>query len=228
MGELLAFSPFSLLLSPQFQLHSSKHGYFPIVRNPASQAVTSPMCFLSTRPTSFPITYSEPKQHAWKTRAAIASDSKVPTIFTVDSAGEGIDILPDSGGSSDNLGEGGGGGGGGGNGDNNDNTKGGSDGNEDQSGGSEEEGKSMSQILTLAYSLFFGIGGSMGYVKDVGVLVVLLGYVGSILPTNPILASSIGLGLSATLLGVMGSRFKKSGKIFPDDGILIFFSVELN
>ncbi|KAK7841708.1 protein fatty acid export 2 [Quercus suber] len=48
-----------------------------------------------------------------------------------------------------------------------------------------------------------------------GISASLLYYVYSQLPVRPVLASSVGLGISAALLGVMGARFKKSGKIFP-------------
>lgn len=81
----------------------------------------------------------------------------------------------------------------------------------------------MSQKLTLGYAALVGVGGLMGYLKSGsqksllagGVSASLLYYVYTQLPTKPVLASSIGLGLSAALLGVMGSRFKKSGKVFP-------------
>ncbi|XP_057821148.1 protein FATTY ACID EXPORT 2, chloroplastic [Cryptomeria japonica] len=63
----------------------------------------------------------------------------------------------------------------------------------------------------------------MGYVKSGsskslisgGLSALVLYFVHTQLPTNPVLASSVGLGISAALLFVMGSRFKKSGKIFP-------------
>lgn len=82
---------------------------------------------------------------------------------------------------------------------------------------------SMSQKLTLGYAALVGVGGVMGYMKSGsqkslaagGLSAAGLYYVYTQLPTNPVLASSIGLGISAALLGVMGSRFKKSGKIFP-------------
>lgn len=159
-------------------------------------------------------------QCSWRTVAGVVSDSKVPTTFTVDSAGQGIDILPDSGGSDDNIG---GAGGGGGN-DGNNGGESGSGGSEDQSGGHEKKGgMSMSQKLTLGYAALVGIGGAMGYVKGGSQKSVIAGglsasvlyYVYTILPSNPVLASSVGLALSAALLGVMGSRFKRSGKIFP-------------
>ncbi|KAL5572265.1 hypothetical protein UlMin_021862 [Ulmus minor] len=82
---------------------------------------------------------------------------------------------------------------------------------------------SMSQKLTLGYAALVGVGGLMGYLKSGsqksllagGISASILYYVYTQLPTNPTFASSLGLGISAALLGVMGSRFKKSGKIFP-------------
>ncbi|GMY36534.1 protein FATTY ACID EXPORT 2, chloroplastic-like [Fagus crenata] len=150
------------------------------------------------------------------TAGAVSSDPlKSSTVLTFDS------IQPDmstGGGDGDGFGDNGGGGGGGGG----DNNKG------DDEGGSDENSKktasmSMSQKLTLAYAALVGVGGVMGYLKSgsqksllAGALSAsLLCYVYAQLPARPILASSVGLGLSAALLGVMGSRFKKSGKIFP-------------
>lgn len=168
-------------------------------------------------------------QCSWRTVAGVVSDSKVPTTFTVDSAGQGIDILPDSGGSDDNIGGAGGSGGGGGNDGNN-------GGSEDQSGGHEKKGGlSMSQKLTLGYAALVGIGGAMGYLKGGsqksliagGLSASVLYYVYTILPSNPVLASSVGLALSAALLGVMGSRFKRSGKIFPA-GVVSFASLVMS
>lgn len=171
-------------------------------------------------------------QCSWRTVAGVVSDSKVPTTFTVDSAGQGIDILPDSGGSDDNIG---GAGGGGGN-DGNNGGESGSGGSEDQSGGHEKKGgMSMSQKLTLGYAALVGIGGAMGYVKGGSQKSVIAGglsasvlyYVYTILPSNPVLASTVGLALSAALLGVMGSRFKRSGKIFPA-GVVSFASLVMS
>lgn len=174
-------------------------------------------------------------QCSWRTVAGVVSDSKVPTTFTVDSAGQGIDILPDSGGSDDNIGGAGGSGGGGGN-DGNNGGESGSGGSEDQSGGHEKKrGLSMSQKLTLGYAALVGIGGAMGYLKGGsqksliagGLSASVLYYVYTILPSNPVLASSVGLALSAALLGVMGSRFKRSGKIFPA-GVVSFASLVMS
>ncbi|KAH0455841.1 hypothetical protein IEQ34_015873 [Dendrobium chrysotoxum] len=84
-------------------------------------------------------------------------------------------------------------------------------------------GMSMSQKLTLGYAAVVGVGGVMGYMKSGsqkslaagGGSALLLYYVYTQLPVKPAFASSLGLGLSAALLAVMGSRFKRSGKIFP-------------
>lgn len=174
-------------------------------------------------------------QCSWRTVAGVVSDSQVPTTFAVDSAGQGIDILPDSGGSDDNIGGAGGSGGGGGN-DGNNGGESGSGGSEDQSGGHEKKGGlSMSQKLTLGYAALVGIGGAMGYLKGGSQKSVIAGglsasvlyYVYTILPSNPVLASSVGLALSAALLGVMGSRFKRSGKIFPA-GVVSFASLVMS
>ncbi|XP_022968186.1 protein FATTY ACID EXPORT 2, chloroplastic-like [Cucurbita maxima] len=146
-------------------------------------------------------------------------------IRATDSKNEDIDIYPDTtgGDSSDKgiHGDGGGGSGGG---------KGGRGDNEGNSGEEEESntnsGKkalSMSQKLTLGYAALVGVGGLMGYLKGGsqksllagGVSATLLLGVCKLLPSNPVLASALGLGLSASLLVVMGSRFKNSGKIFP-------------
>ncbi|KAF8762772.1 hypothetical protein HU200_009079 [Digitaria exilis] len=85
------------------------------------------------------------------------------------------------------------------------------------------QGLSMSQKLTLAYAALVGAGGVMGYMKSGsqkslaagGISALVLYFVHTQLPVRPVFASSIGLGISAALLSVMGSRFKKSGKIFP-------------
>ncbi|XP_022016027.1 protein FATTY ACID EXPORT 2, chloroplastic isoform X2 [Helianthus annuus] len=82
---------------------------------------------------------------------------------------------------------------------------------------------SMSQKLTLGYAALVGLGGLMGYLKSGsqksllsgGISAALLYYVYTQLPVNPVFASCVGFGLSAALLGVMGTRFKKSGKVFP-------------
>ncbi|KAF2304243.1 hypothetical protein GH714_028831 [Hevea brasiliensis] len=82
---------------------------------------------------------------------------------------------------------------------------------------------SMSQKLSLGYAALVGMGGLMGYLKSGsqksllagGLSASILYYVHTQLPTNPVYASSIGLGVSSILMGVMGSRFLRSKKIFP-------------
>ncbi|URD92622.1 Transmembrane proteins 14C [Musa troglodytarum] len=82
---------------------------------------------------------------------------------------------------------------------------------------------STSQLLTLGYAALLGAGGVMGFVKGGsqkslvagGVSAALLCHVYTQLPERPLYASSLGLGTSVTLLTVMGSRYKKSGKVFP-------------
>ncbi|KAJ7564125.1 hypothetical protein O6H91_02G003300 [Diphasiastrum complanatum] len=90
---------------------------------------------------------------------------------------------------------------------------------------------SMSQKLTLAYAGLVGVGGLIGYLKSgstkslvsgVGSAAALF-YVHTQLPYHPQFASSIGFGISALLLVVMGSRFRNSGKFFPA-GIVTLFS----
>ncbi|XP_057793737.1 protein FATTY ACID EXPORT 2, chloroplastic-like [Salvia miltiorrhiza] len=233
MGELLAFSQSSLLLSPRSPLCFSRQHHLLTGCSLSSLSIIPPVTYLSKRLTTFPTSRGGQNQCSWKTVAGVISDSKVPTTFTVDSAGEGIDILPDSGGSDDNIGGGGGngGGGGGGGGDNGNNGDGG---NEDQSH-EKKGGMSMSQKLTLGYAALVGIGGAMGYLKGGsqksliagGVSASLLLYVYTALPSNPVLASSVGLLLSASLLGVMGSRFMRSRKIFPT-GVVSFVSLVMS
>lgn len=157
------------------------------------------------------------QRHCVLSSGAVSSDPlQASTVFTVDS------IQPDIGGGGDRGGfgdKGGGGGGGGGDGDNN--NKGDDEGEEQNS--KKMGSMSMSQKLTLGYAALVGVGGVMGYLKSGsqksllagGISASLLYYVYSQLPVRPVLASSIGLGISAALLGVMGARFKKSGKIFP-------------
>lgn len=77
------------------------------------------MRFCSTRLITIPTIYAQQKQFSRQMRVHV-SDSKMRTTFTVDSAEEGIDVLPGSGGSDDDFGgpKGNGGGGGGNNGGN--------------------------------------------------------------------------------------------------------------
>ncbi|CAA2966657.1 FATTY ACID EXPORT 2, chloroplastic-like [Olea europaea subsp. europaea] len=132
---------------------------------------------------------------------------KTPTTFTVDSAEEGIDVLPDSGGSDDVLGspKGNGGAGGSNNGGNDDKGSKGSGKIDDHNKGSDKKAKAllMSQKLTLGYATLVGVGGIIGYLKNGsqksliagGGSVLLLYCVYTMLPTNPVLASSLGFGI---------------------------------
>ncbi|XP_062226967.1 protein FATTY ACID EXPORT 7-like [Phragmites australis] len=123
------------------------------------------------------------------------------------------------GGGGSEGGEGAGGGGGG----DSDPRGGGQEGGGEEEGDKMGEGLSMSQKLTLAYAALVGAGGIMGYMKSGsqkslaagGISALVLYFVHTQLPVRPVFASSIGLGISGALLSVMGSRFKKSGKIFP-------------
>ncbi|CAB4318405.1 unnamed protein product [Prunus armeniaca] len=160
-------------------------------------------------------------RHASIQKLGVVSDTKSSTIFTVDSGIKDIGIEPATGGGGGGGDFGGrGGGGGGGGGDNSDDKGEGEEGPEEKR---EKKGMSMSQKLTLGYAALVGVGGLMGFLKSGsqksllagGLSAALLVYVSTELPVRPVFASSIGLGLSAALLGVMGSRFKKSGKVFP-------------
>lgn len=136
-----------------------------------------------------------------------------------------VDQLEEDGGGDENSGARRGGGNGGD--DNN------GDGNADSSDSNDNNKKlSVSQKLTLAYAVLVGVGGAIGYAKSKSVKSLISGavstavlyYVYTQLPTNPVFASSMGLGISALLLGVMGARFKKSGKLFPA-GVVSFVSL---
>ncbi|XP_038991493.1 protein FATTY ACID EXPORT 7-like, partial [Hibiscus syriacus] len=143
--------------------------------------------------------------------------SKAPTIVTNTFGSEkgGIDIEIDTGnGGGDKFDDRSGGG---------DDSGSKGEGEFSDDGGNRKMALSMSQKWTLGYSPLVGVGGAMGYMKSGsqkslaagGLSAAVLYYVYTQLPTNPVFASSIGLGISAALLGVMGSRFKRSGKVFP-------------
>ncbi|GAB2267049.1 Protein FATTY ACID EXPORT 7 [Dionaea muscipula] len=82
---------------------------------------------------------------------------------------------------------------------------------------------STSQKLTLGYAALVGVGGVTGYLKRGSHMSLVAGglsasalyYVYAELPNRPGFASSLGLGVSATLLVAMGSRYLSSRKIFP-------------
>uniref|UniRef100_A0A7N0VEI9 Uncharacterized protein n=1 Tax=Kalanchoe fedtschenkoi TaxID=63787 RepID=A0A7N0VEI9_KALFE len=156
----------------------------------------------------------------WKGIPAVVSSSEAPVAFS--EPGEGLDLKSaldvefgggDDGGSKGGKGYGGGGGGG----------NEGEGGEEEDAEAAKKTGMSMSQKLTLGYAALVGFGGLMGYLKSgslkslaaAGISASILFFVYTQLPVRPALASAVGLGLSAALLVVMGSRFKKSGKVFP-------------
>lgn len=218
MGEFLALAHSSIMLPHNIQVRTWSRTQCCFGRYQRMSIMPLSVCVWTGPPRNI---FMQPKQMLLGISAV--SDSMAPTTFTVDSAGGGYDVLPDSGGGGDGFGDSSGKGGNGGN----------NGGNE---GGSEEEGKdqngesgkkkailSMSQKLTLGYALLVGAGGVMGYLKSGslksliagGVSASLLYYVYNMLPTNPVLASSVGFVLSAGLLGVMGLRFMKSKKMFP-------------
>ncbi|GLT25660.1 hypothetical protein SLA2020_007760 [Shorea laevis] len=161
------------------------------------------------------------------TAAGVVSSGAVPpptvVSHTVGSAIEGIRFEADTGGSGgDKFDDNSGGGGGG------DNSGGGGRGDEGEeeafdSGNRKKMEMSMSQKFTLGYAALLGLGGFIGYMKSGsqksllagGLSASLLCYVYTELPARPVLASSLGLGVSSVLLVVMGSRFKRSGKVFP-------------
>ncbi|CAD6259272.1 unnamed protein product [Miscanthus lutarioriparius] len=128
---------------------------------------------------------------------------------------------PELGGGGSGGGDGAGGRGSGGGG--SDPREGGQEGEGDGEEEKMEQGLSLSQKLTLAFAALVGAGGVMGYMKSGsqkslaagGISALVLYFVHTQLPVRPVFASSIGLGISAALLSVMGSRFKKSRKIFP-------------
>ncbi|GER27597.1 transmembrane proteins 14C [Striga asiatica] len=221
MASIPSLSQSSLLLpsrpSPPRRVHliTSRHSTSPAVHSPV-------IISLANQNPNLPFTTIQ---------ARAFSDSKVPTTFTVDSAGGGFDILPDSGGPDDNFKGNSGGGGGDGNGD-------GPSGEGQDEGGAHEKkppGLSMSQKLTLGYAGLIVIGGMAGYVKAGSVKSLasglfsafVLGWVYNLLPRAPVQASVLGLGVSALLLVVMGGRFRKSGKVFPA-GVVAFTSLVMS
>lgn len=231
LGDISAISQSSILL-PQVQFQASSRGWRYLPRNLAYAATSTDctsVCFLKTRldwgvSTRCTVSASPQQQKGatWAINASVIPES-IPTSATVNSTGEGVEIEPDTTGSGGDFGgvDGGGESGGGGNNWGNNNE---GEGESDKSKDSNKKmAMSMSQKLTLGYATLVGVGGVMGYVKSGsqkslvsgGLSALILFYVYTQLPTNPVVASSVGLGMSAALLGVMGSRFKKSGKFFP-------------
>ncbi|XP_076919695.1 uncharacterized protein LOC143580605 [Bidens hawaiensis] len=211
-GELLSISQSSILL-PQFRPHMSLQAQTrTLCYKACTTASTSCTPPLSLTPTS---NFSLSRNRFSSIIRGCTVPEKVPTNLSVDFV-EGTDIEPDntsgSGGEGNSFGGSGGGSGGGG--------EGSSDNSESEP---KKTGMSMSQKLTLGYAALVGLGGLMGYLKSGsqksllsgGISAALLYYVYTQLPVNPVFASCVGFGLSAALLGVMGSRFKNSGKVFP-------------
>lgn len=199
----------SLLLLPHLQPHDTLTGRRPSILSYRGITISqSYKPVLSSRPKSAPTFIPVSR--------ASSLDLEVP--------GEAVDSNPDpttgGGGGDEASGQnrGGGGGGGDGGGDHDDQ---GSD--EGSDGKKKNKALLMSQKITLAYAALVGLGGFMGYLKSGsqkslaagGLSSLLLYYVYTELPKRPVFASSVGLGLSAALLVVMGSRFKRSGKVFP-------------
>ncbi|XP_068659808.1 protein FATTY ACID EXPORT 2, chloroplastic-like [Aristolochia californica] len=199
------------------------------VRAPSVLKVSTPTCFYSYRNTSltctsiraFIITGSGNRGRRLSVRAVSGSESEplvVESERKVESGGDGGDGgggEGDGGGDKDNNNSGSGSGSGGGG-----ENKGEGEGEPDKK---KKMAMSMSQKLTLGYAALVGVGGVMGYLKSGsqkslaagGLSALLLVYVYNELPVRPTFASSVGLGLSAALLAVMGSRFKRSKKLFP-------------
>ncbi|KAK4358848.1 hypothetical protein RND71_021077 [Anisodus tanguticus] len=230
MGELLAISQSSIVL-PHFRIQAwSQRQHFIAHSQPLRSLHSSPHP-LTTPRTVYPDLSTRSKHFYFGVRANVVSDSTMPTTFTADSAGPGIDILPETGGGGGDSGGAHDNGGGGGDNGGNSNNDGGNEGGSDEGKDKKKMGLSMSQKLTLGYAFLVGAGGFMGYLKSGstksliagGVSAALLYSVYVMLPTQPILASAMGFVLSAGLLGVMGSRFLKSKKIFPA-GVVSFVS----
>ncbi|XP_071716976.1 uncharacterized protein [Rutidosis leptorrhynchoides] len=217
-GELLSVSHSSVLLP---RVYVRRQSYLPCY-NVCTNASTSATNSLLLTTTSNLLIYRpvnikrQSKKHFSSVVRQSVVPEKVPTAFSADII-EGTDIQLDNSGGGGDIGGGKGnnwGGGGGG-----DSEGAANDGEKEP----KKTGMSMSQKLTLGYAALVGLGGLMGYLKSGsqkslisgGVSAALLYYVYTQLPVNPVFASCIGFGLSAALLVVMGTRFKKSGKVFP-------------
>ncbi|KAL9244291.1 hypothetical protein vseg_018084 [Gypsophila vaccaria] len=232
MAKLIAVSQSSLLLLPQLQPHATLTGrgvkfinkeravvsscYKPVVSSALAKSRNCQL-LLTSSTLSLHNAYAHKGISAIPVSAASSVDIELP--------GEQIEIMPDfaSGGGDDGIGndESGGGGGGGDGGDDSGGNKG--DEGSDDANAKRNKALLMSQKFTLAFAALVGLGGFMGFLKSGsqkslasgGLSALLLYYVYTELPKRPVFASSLGLGLSAALLVVMGSRFKKSGKVFP-------------
>ncbi|KNA19727.1 hypothetical protein SOVF_059090 [Spinacia oleracea] len=232
MARLIAASQSSLLL-PQLQPHatSPRNGILSVKYAGVSVSSCYKLHLSSTaksKTCQLPLTSSAFSQHNSHLHRGInAAPVSSASSLEIDSPTEVFNITPDTtsgGGDGGSVGDanGGGGGGGGDGGDDNGGNKGGDEASDDADG-KMNKGLSMSQKLTLGYAALVGLGGLMGYLKSGsqkslasgGLAALLLYFVYTELPKRPVFASSVGLGLSAALLVVMGSRFKKSGKVFP-------------
>ncbi|XP_065040494.1 protein FATTY ACID EXPORT 2, chloroplastic-like [Musa acuminata AAA Group] len=207
-----------------------------VVLWPASQSalfLRRPSSLASKLPSHYP-----PRASCALRSAALVTPLPRPTprrpetrLFADESESPDIEVeIENDGGSGGGIEGSDGGSGGGGKGGDDGKNGGAGDSGESEEGGADKEkkvehegGMSMSQKVTLGYAALVGVGGIMGYVKSGsqkslavgGIAALLLYFVYTLLPVRPAFASSLGLGLSAALLVVMGSRFKKSGKIFP-------------
>jgi len=228
IGELLRVSQSTLLLP---QPHHFRHH---ISTNPTLALPSTTRSYLFSPSPSICAQPQHQLHHNWLLKCtSTTGTTRVEPAFKQ----PGTEIEPDtSGGGRGGLGSGSDGGGGrgrgGGNNNGGDETKGGSD---ESDHIKKKGGMSMSQKLTLAYAALVGVGGVMGYLKSGsmkslaagGLSALLLGFIYTELPTRPAFASSLGFGISAALLVVMGSRFKKSGKIFPA-GVVSFVSLVMS
>ncbi|KAK9676539.1 hypothetical protein RND81_11G083900 [Saponaria officinalis] len=230
MAKLIAVSQSSLLL-PQLQPHGTltrrgvkfincERASFSSCYNPVVSSARA-----KSRNCQLHLTSSTLSLHNSCVYNSIgAIPVSAASSIDIELPGEQIEIKPDfsNGGGDEGSGNDQNGGGGGG------------DGGDDSGGNKGDEGSDdtnakrnkallMSQKFTLAFAALVGLGGFMGYLKSGsqkslasgGLSALLLYYVYTELPKRPVFASSLGLGLSAALLVVMGSRFKKSGKVFP-------------
>ncbi|OVA12062.1 Uncharacterized protein family UPF0136 [Macleaya cordata] len=200
---------------------------------PISGTATRTLSWRGKSPTSISFTFSRTTNRPL-TSLIEPKSRRLDRIFKVEAATEQTNqqVQLDNSGGDGFGGSSGGGGGGGGGGDNNNGNNNNNEGEEGDLNNKKKMAMSMSQKLTLGYAALVGVGGVMGYIKSGsqkslaagGISASLLYYVYTQLPTKPAFASSLGLGLSAALLVVMGSRFKKSGKIFPA-GVVSFVSL---
>ncbi|VFQ64467.1 unnamed protein product [Cuscuta campestris] len=198
MGEILALSHSATRLPhSRAQAWCQSHYSLDHYELPSSLRVRA------KSPTLFPRCYTRKNGFMWGLSSGSASNFKVPTTFAAGGAGGGP-----SGGHGGNNGGGG-------------REEGSEDGKEEPN--ERKPGLTMAQKLTLGFAFLVGAGGAVGYLKSGstksliagGVSASLLYCVFTMLPTNPVLASSVGFAISAGLLGVMGPRFMASKKVFP-------------